>query len=59
MYSHTIPRDWPTLRRLRVRREKKFPDVLSVQEVRRLIASVLTVYNRTYFWTVYSLGLRL
>ena len=27
-YSHTIPRDWPTLQRLRVRREKKLPDVL-------------------------------
>ena len=24
-YSHTCPRDWPTLRRLRVRREKRLP----------------------------------
>src|ERR1700748_3190504 len=36
-YSHTTPRDWPTLQRLRVRRDKKLPDVLSVEEVRRLI----------------------
>src|SRR6185437_14450480 len=41
-FSHTAPRDWPTLRRLRVRREKKLPDVLSVDEVRRLIAAVRT-----------------
>jgi integrase len=27
--------------------------------VRQLIAAVRTVHNRTYFWTVYSLGLRL
>jgi integrase/recombinase XerD len=58
-YSHTTPRDWPTLRRLRVRREKRLPDVLSVDELRQLIAAVRTLHNRTYFWTVYSLGLRL
>ncbi len=58
-YSHTCPRDWPTLQRLRVRREKRLPDVLSVEEVRRLIDAVRTPHNRAYFWTVYSLGLRL
>jgi site-specific recombinase XerD len=58
-YSHTAPRDWPTLRRLRVRKEQRLPDVLSVDEVRRLIAAVRTPHNRAYFWTVYSLGLRL
>jgi integrase/recombinase XerD len=58
-YSHTTPRDWPTLQRLRVRKEKKLPDVLSVDEVRQLIAAVRTHRNRAYFWTVYSLGLRL
>ena len=58
-YSHTTPRDWPTLQRLRVRKEKRLPDVLSVDEVRRLIDAVRTPHNRAYFWTVYSLGLRL
>jgi integrase len=33
--------------------------VLSVEEVRRLIDAVRTHHNRAYFWTVYSLGLRL
>jgi integrase/recombinase XerD len=58
-YSHTAPRDWATLRQLRVRRVKALPDVLSVQEVRQLIDAVRTLRIRTYFWTVYSLGLRL
>lgn len=58
-YSHTVPRDWPTLKRLRVHREKRLPDVLSVDEVRQLIAAVRTPHYRTYFQTVYSLGLRL
>jgi site-specific recombinase XerD len=58
-YSHTCPRDWPTLRRLRVPGEQRLPDVLSVEEVRRLIAAVRMPHNRTYFQAVYSLGLRL
>jgi site-specific recombinase XerD len=58
-YSHTLPRDWPTLERLRVPREKRLPDVLSTDEVRRLIAAVRTPHNRIDFRTVYSLGLRL
>jgi integrase/recombinase XerD len=58
-YSRTVLRDWPTLQRLRVRRDKTLPDVLSVEEVRQLIGAVRTLHNRTYFWTVYSLGLRL
>ena len=48
-YSHTTPRDWPTLQRLRVRKEKKLPDVLSVDEVRRLIAAVRTPHNQDLF----------
>jgi site-specific recombinase XerD len=58
-YSHTVPRDWPTLQRLRVPREQRLPDVLSVDEVRRLLAAVRTPHNRTYFRAVYSLGLRM
>ena len=37
----------------------RLPDVLSIDEVRRLIAAVRTPHNRTYFQAVYSLGLRL
>jgi site-specific recombinase XerD len=51
-YSHTSPRNWPTLRRLHVRRDKKLPDVLSVNEVRQLIAAVRTPHNKTYFQAV-------
>jgi integrase len=58
-YSHTAPRDWSTLQRLRVRKEKRLPNVLSVEEVRRLIAAVRAPRYQTYFWTAYSLGLRL
>lgn len=58
-YTHTAPRDWPTLQRLRVQKVKKLPDVLSIDEVRQLIGAVRTLHHRTFFQTVYSLGLRL
>jgi len=57
-YSHTVPRDWPTLQRIRVQKEKRLPDVLTIDEVRQLIGAVHKLRFRTYFATVYSLGLR-
>jgi len=58
-YTHTVPREWDTLKKLRVPKQKVLPDVLTVSEVRRLIDTVRTPHNKTYLWTVYSLGLRL
>jgi integrase/recombinase XerD len=45
-YSHNARRGWTTLKQLRVRRDKKLPDVLSVEKVRRLIDTVRTHHNR-------------
>lgn len=58
-YTHTVPRDWQTLQKLRFPRPQSLPDVLSIDEVHRLINAVRTPRNKAYFWTVYSLGLRL
>jgi integrase/recombinase XerD len=58
-YGHTAPRDWPTLKKLRFPRPQSLPDVLTIDEVRRLIDAVRTTHNRVFFWTIYSLGLRL
>jgi site-specific recombinase XerD len=58
-YKHTSPRDWPTFKTLSIPRPKSLPDVLSIDEARRLIGAVRTPHNKAFFWTVYSLGLRL
>ena len=58
-YQHTVPREWETLRRLRIPKQRTLPDVLTLEEVRQLIGAVRTLHNRTYLWTVYSCGLRL
>lgn len=58
-YSHTEPRDWEILKKLRIPRAKTLPDVLSIAEVQRLIDAVRRPWLAAYLWTVYSLGLRL
>jgi site-specific recombinase XerD len=58
-YTHTVPRQWPTFKTLSIPRPRSLPDVLSIDEVRRLIDAVRTPHNKAFFWTVYSLGLRL
>lgn len=58
-FRRTVPRDWKTLEGLRVPPEKKLPDVLTVEEVRRIIAATRSEPCRVCLWTIYSLGLRL
>src|SRR6516165_9247735 len=58
LFTHTVPRDWPTFKTLSIPRPRTLPDVLSIDEMRRLIDAVRTPHNKAFFWTVYSLGLR-
>jgi integrase/recombinase XerD len=58
-YTHTAPRNWQTLKNIRIPRPQSLPDVLSIDEVHRLNDVVRTPHNKAFFWTVYSLGLRL
>ena len=58
-YRHTCPQDWPTLRKLRVGKQCKLPTVLTIPEVDQLIHAVRKPALKCFFWTVYSLGLRL
>lgn len=57
-YNRTVPRDWPTLKCLRISKPKTLPDVLSIDEVHCLIEAIHRPHHRAYLWTVYSLGLR-
>jgi integrase/recombinase XerD len=53
-----VPRDWKTLQKLRIPQAKTLPDVLTISEVHQLIDALYTPYIQVFFWTVYSLGLR-
>ena len=57
-FRYTAPRDGKALTRLRMPKQKTLPDVLSIDEVHRLIAAVRQPRNRTYCWPVCTPGLR-
>lgn len=58
-YSHTCPRDWATLKYLRVEDVLKLPTVLSLDDTRKLLESIRLPCHHAFFWTVYSMGLRM
>lgn len=57
-YTRSVPRDWPLLKQLRIPKRKTLPDVLSLEEVQRLMGAVRKPHMHAYLWTLYSLGLR-
>jgi site-specific recombinase XerD len=58
-YQNVLHQSWHILGILRAQTERRLPAVLSVDEVRSLLAHVKTFHNYTYLSTVYSCGLRL
>jgi site-specific recombinase XerD len=58
-YVNVVARDWHILSILRAQNEHRLPAVLSVDEVRSLLAQVKTSPHHVFLSTVYSCGLRL
>jgi integrase/recombinase XerD len=58
-YERTLQRQWSTLDLVRPPREKKLPVVLSVEEVRQILARVRRWRYRVCLSTIYACGLRL
>jgi integrase/recombinase XerD len=58
-YERTMQRQWTTLALIRPQREKKLPVVLSVGEVRQILARVRRWRYRVCLSTIYACGLRL
>jgi len=58
-YEHTLKREWSTLTFVRPPREKKLPVILSVDEVRTILAHLKLLRYRVCLTTIYSCGLRL
>lgn len=58
-FTHTLKRDWTSLAFIRPGQEGKLPQVLSREEVRRVLSAVPIERHRVCLATIYSLGLRL
>ena len=58
-YTRTCRRDWKILSETKLQNVKALPEVLTRQQVRHIIDACTTLRMATFFWTVYSLGLRI
>jgi len=58
-YNYTAKRDWPSVKLIRPKREKKLPVILSIEEVHKIIALIRLARYRTCLTTIYCCGLRL
>ena len=58
-FAHTCKRDWEIFGMLRLQNINALPEVLTIEQVHRLIRSTTTERMFVFFWTVYSMGLRL
>lgn len=58
-YEHTLHQEWTTLTFVRPPREQKLPVILSIEEVRTILAHLKLLRYRVCLTTIYSCGLRL
>lgn len=58
-YTRTCKRNWETLAQMRIKDVKSLPEVLTIDQVHQIIDHCTTLRMAVYFWTVYSLGLRM
>ena len=58
-YTRTCRRDWDTLAQMKIKDVKSLPEVLTIEQVHQIIDCCTRQRMAVYFWTVYSLGLRL
>jgi len=58
-YTRTCKRSWQTLATMKLQQAKTLPEVLTIKQVHRIIDACRVERIAVYFWTVYSMGMRL
>jgi len=58
-YVHVLKRNWQDIPLVKSPRVKRLPDVLTIEEVCLLLSRTRVLSYRIFFFTAYSLGLRL
>lgn len=58
-YTHVLRKPWAPLDLVKPPRGQRLPDIVTVEEAQRLIEATQTLSYRVFFFTLYSLGLRL
>ena len=58
-YTRTCKRSWKTLSEMKLQRAKTMPEVLTIDQVHAIIDACRVERIACFYWTVYSMGLRL
>ncbi|WP_242469670.1 tyrosine-type recombinase/integrase [Rhabdochromatium marinum] len=58
-YAHVLHKPWTSQDLVKPPRGQRLPDIVTVAETQRLIQATQTLSYRVFFFTLYSLGLRL
>jgi site-specific recombinase XerD len=58
-YTYVLNKPWPVLKLIKPPRTQRLPDIVTVAEAGRLFTMTHTLSYRVFFFTLYSLGLRL
>ena len=58
-YTHVLKREWDQIPIIKSPKVKRIPNILSVEEVDKLIKATRKLSYRVFFFTIYSMGLRL
>jgi len=58
-FTHTCKRDGDIFAMLKLQNVNAIPEVLSIEQVHRVIGAITKLQMFVFFWTVYSMGLRL
>jgi site-specific recombinase XerD len=58
-YAHVLRKPWVAPGLIKAPKTQRLPDIVTVEEVQRLFAATRVVSYRVFYFTLYSLGLRL
>lgn len=58
-YTRTCKRAWRTLQQMKLQNVKSLPEVITRKQVLQIVTAANTPRMAVYFWTVYTLGLRM
>jgi integrase/recombinase XerD len=58
-YAHVLRKPWANIDLVKPPKARRLPDIVTVEEAGRLFAATRTLSYRVFYFTAYSLGLRL
>ena len=58
-YTHVLHKPWVNIDLIKPPKAKRLPDIVTVEEAKRVVLATHTLSYRVFYFTVYSLGLRL